>query len=82
MIGRICVPLYPNYDTLFLTNAYFAHTFFKEALSHEIAALTWKSWPVELPGELELLDEGGDDDGGGGAGDASLHIALFTAFRV
>ena len=29
---------------------------------------------VQLPGELELLDEGGGDHGGGGPGDASLAV--------
>ena len=28
--------------------------------------------PVQLPGQLQLLDEGAADDGGGGSADASL----------
>ncbi len=56
--------------------------YFEDAHSHETITLIGKSWPVELPGELELLDEGGDDDGGGGAGDASLHIASKLQFLV
>ena len=37
--------------------------------------------PVQLPGQLQLLDEGAADDGGGGSADASLQRYIVIVIK-